>query len=359
MVRYVFPTLRKVFACRWVLSTLLVLLGHWSAAAAHANGYERAIESARRRVVKLYGLGAGRQVGYGTGVVVTTDGLVLTTLSLLIEAEPVRVTDFRGHRYDAKVLYRDRSRQLALLKLTRNEFDADEGAATVISLPACDPAKAAELEPGDWVIAAGNAFKVAEGDEPVSIAHGVFSIRRPLDARRRVKDFPYKGDVLVIDAITSNPGGPGSAVVDIDGNFVGMVGRWVTSNLTHTHFNYAIPGDVLEAFVREALDPDLQMQAARDRAENRSDVPLDIGIRLIKAGYRQTLPFVDRVKRSSPAAKAGVKRDDLVLSVNGKTITSVEDFQQRLKGLPPDAVVNLVIRRGKEILTFRVEGADE
>ncbi|MGB0715505.1 MAG: S1C family serine protease [Phycisphaerae bacterium] len=326
---------------------------------AQDNGYARAIELSSRRVVKLYGLGAGQQVGYGTGIVVDSDGLVVTNLSLLIEAEPVRVTDFQGQRYTADVLYRDRSRQLALLQLEREQIPGIDKEFRSISLPSFSLDAAVELEPGDWVVAAGNAFKVAEGDEPVSIAHGVFSIRRPLDARRRVKDFPYKGDVLVIDAITSNPGGPGSAVVNLEGKFVGMVGRWVTSNLTHTHFNYAIPADVLRSFVQEALDPDLQMEAARARAAGRSAGPLDIGLRMAKAGYQQTLPFVERVKRSSPAAKAGIRRDDLILSVNGRTITSVDDYNERMRGLPGDALIDIVLKRRGKILTVQIKGDQE
>ncbi|MFQ5463656.1 MAG: trypsin-like peptidase domain-containing protein [Phycisphaerae bacterium] len=316
-----------------------------------------AVDTVTARVVKLYGLAAGRQVGYGSGIVVSDAGLVLTVLSSLIEAQPVRATDARGRRYEAEVVYRDRIRQLALLRLrplagtARSQVDP---AVTGLSYFALKDE--ATLLPGDWVITAGNAFKVAEGSEPVSLAHGVFSVRTPLDARRRVKDFPYHGDVLVIDAITSNPGGPGSAVVNLDAKLVGMIGRFVTANLTHTHFNYAVPTDVLADFLEEALDPDLQRQAA-DRATDAAHAePLDVGIRLTHVGYQQTLPFVERVRRSSRAARAGVRKDDLILTVNGRSITSVEDFQQQMRRISPDAGIDLVLRRKKRIITLRIEG---
>ncbi len=314
-----------------------------------------AVDAVTARVVKLYGLAAGRQVGYGSGIIVSADGLVLTVLSSLIEAQPVRATDASGRQFEAEVVYRDRSRQLALLRLRPPSLMVTTQEEPIDYLPHFALDADQTLLPGDWVITAGNAFKVAEGSEPVSLAHGVFSVRTPLDARRRVKDFPYHGDVLVIDAITSNPGGPGSAVVNLDAKLVGMVGRFVTANLTHTHFNYAVPADVLADFLTEALDPDLQRQVA-DRADAAANAaPLDVGIRLSKVGYQQTLPFVERVRRASRAAKAGVRKNDLILTVNGRSITSIEDFEKQMRRTSPDEEIDLVLRRKKRIVTVRIE----
>jgi len=81
------------------------------------GAFDRAIDSALPRVVKLYGLGVGAQAGYGTGVVVSSDGLVLTVLSLLIDARRVRAVTADGTHYEAEVVHRDNARQLALLRL--------------------------------------------------------------------------------------------------------------------------------------------------------------------------------------------------------------------------------------------------
>lgn len=349
---------------RSALAIVLALIVTGWCQRASGGGFDRAIESALPRVVKLYGLGVGLEAGYGTGVILSEEGLVVTVFSLLIDARRVRAVAPDGRTYEATVLARDYSRQLALLQLKSPTQDAQSvGPFSFFDL-ACDSENkrtgesTASLRPGDWVVAVGNAFKVADGAEPASIAHGVFSTRTRLDARRRIKDFPYTGDVLVIDAITSNPGAPGGALVDLEGRLVGMIGRQVTSNLTHTHFNYAIPSDVLCDFLQEATsdtasDP---MQTAglipRGRmGRDESEKSFDPGIRLSKAGYRTILPFVERVRRNSPAARAGVRKDDLILAVNGKNVADVKEYESRLRALQPGEPVTLVIRRGRTILT--------
>lgn len=354
--------------------------------AARSAGFDRAIERALPRVVKLYGLGAGLQRGYGTGMLVSEDGLVLTVLSLLIDARVVRAVTANGEHYEADVVYRDPATQLALLRLKPPNTT---GRATDVTYSAgsfayFDLTDSATLKPGDWVIAVGNPFKVADGAEPMSVSHGVFSTRTRLDARRRAVDFPYRGEVLVIDAITANPGAPGSALVNLEGNLVGMIGRVVVSNLTHTQFNYAMPRDVLHAFLVEATSEaqgaedastiatsaetvehaggddaaalaGLARLGTTDNGERDEEQETDFGIRMVKAGYRTVLPFVERVRRESPADRAGVRKDDLILSVNGKEIRDVDDYKLRMGQVLPKEPVDLVIRRGRRILTVRLE----
>ncbi len=331
-----------------------------------AGGFDRAIQSASSRVVKLYGLGAGQQEGYGTGILVSSDGKVLTVFSLLLDAQTIRAIGTDGARFEAKVIHRDKERQLALLQLTPTADATQFGYAKreegekVVSFSFFDICKPSELSPGDWVLAAGNPFKVADGAEPVSVAHGVFSVRTKLDAMRRVTDFPYGGDVLVIDAITSNPGAPGSAMVNLDGEFVGMVGRMVMSNLTNTHFNYAMPRDVLCEYYREAQavlsgEQPATGDSETTTAEKSAGEAVDLGIRMSKTGYQRVLPFVERVRPGSVAEKAGVRKDDLVLSVDGKNVGDVAEYESQLANIRNSDRVVLVIRRGRAILDVAIE----
>jgi len=326
-----------------------------------ASELDRAIKAATAPVVKLYGLGAGAEAGYGTGLVVSSDGLVITVLSLLVDARVIRVTLADGSRCEADLLYRDASRQLVLLKLRDPvQYDADGNVMVDFTplppLEYVDLSRTAQLRTGDWLVVAGNSFKVADGAEPMSIAHGIFAGRSRLDAMRGSRDFPYSGEVLMLDAVTSNPGAPGSSVVSLDGTFVGIVGRNVTSNLTHTHVNYAIPQDVLNDFLQQALHA-LSQDPTQTEAHTSAKPaePVDLGIHVMTTGYRKVLPFVERMRKGSPAERAGVRVDDLIVAVNGRAVKDSADYEQRLSTASRGQPVELTIRRGREMFTISVE----
>ncbi len=360
---------------------LLALLVGYQAVEGRASQGENAVDVLLPRVVKLYGLGVGPQSGYGSGILISADGLVLTVYSLLSDSENIRAVASDGSAYGAEVVHRDADLQLVLLRLkplrsadhpvndTTTSVLEFEKPFSFFEASCSSPGDAANtkttyaadclsfLRPGDWVFAAGNSFKVADGIEPVSVFRGVYSTRTRLDARRKVKDFPYHGDVLVMDAITSNPGAPGSAVVNIDGRLVGMVGRVVISNLTHTHLNYAIPRDVLWDFLKDAANPDTSAVAT---ASQRRDVKaatdsVDAGFRIGRAGYRDLPPFVERVRAGSPADRAGLQKDDLILSINAVNVSDVREFDERWSRLASGDPIDLVLRRGRRILTVRIE----
>lgn len=344
------------------LAMLVIVAG--DAGPVRAGELDRAIEAALPRVVKLYGVGVGPQAGYGSGVIISDDGLVVTVFSLLIDAKRLRAVTADGRTFEAEVIARDYDRQLALIRMKAPE---NATASEPYSLPYFDircagpeaadaPDCSALLRPGDWVLAAGNSFKVAEGAEPVSLTHGVFSTRTRLDARRRVKDIPYRGEVLVIDAITSNPGAPGGAVVNLEGEFVGLIGREVLSNLTHTHFNYAMPRDVIDDFVHTALQKPGDDTLARLDALSSAEKPqTDSGIRLMKSGYKELPPMIERVQWGSAAEKAGLRKDDVILSVNGRSVPDLDSYEERMSRIAADESIDFVVQRGQQILSLRVE----
>src|SRR5262249_39665648 len=160
------------------------------------------------------------EAAYATGLVVSGDGKILTSLGVYLGGERIRVVLPDGALHFAQVERRSDAWQLALLKIdakTPNFFEL--------------PAKST-VERRDWLVAASNAFRVADGSEPLSATLGVVSLRTPLELKRGVQNVTYSGDVLVIDCITSNAGAPGGAVVTADGELAGMVGRLVEDKST-------------------------------------------------------------------------------------------------------------------------------
>lgn len=331
------------------LATLVTCIFGACSVGAWAGGFDRAIAEVSPRVVRLYGMKAGLSAGYGSGVLVSDDGLVVTVSSLLLDAERLRAVTWDGVTYRAKVIGRDWDLQLAVLRLKslpqydrRGNLVPGEPVSSG-SFPYFEPGDSHSLRPGDWVLAAGNPFKVAVGAEPISVTVGVYSARTNLDAKRKTRDFPYRGEVLVIDAITSNPGAPGGALVDLNGNWVGLIGRVVKSNLTHTNFNYAIPVEIVMDYVERVLDP------ASAAVEPEPRVEPYHGIKLFELGYQKKLVYVESVKRGSPARAAGVRKDDLIVSVGGRSVSDVAAFKDIMGSKSPGDRVALVVIRKERI----------
>lgn len=292
-------------------------------------------------VVKLYGPGAGRQHGYGTGVLISPDGRILTALSLLVSTGKVQVVLSDGRRFEGRLERSDENRQLALLKI-----DA-------AGLPYLAPHRSDHLRIGDPVFALGNWFKIAEGHETVSMNQGILSLFGPVETRRLSQQSDYSGSVMVFDAITANPGAAGGPLLDIEGNFVGLVGKIVEAENTYTRINYALPAEELTTFLGgepasrpAASDPDVA-------ASKKAGKPY-VGVKLAKLGYRHVSAFVDRVRPGSPAEKAGIKPDDLILAIDGRRVSSAESYEESVRELIPGQTVPFTIKRGAQLLTLNV-----
>ncbi len=305
-----------------------------AAAAPALDGIETPIEVAAQRVVKLYGGAIGRERGYGVGVVVSASGQIVTAQSVLLESEAIRVVLPDGRREPAQLVARDPRRQLALLQI-----DAE-------NLAHFTPASSAHLQPGDWVIAAANPFKVADGAEPVSTALGVLSGRSRIDARRRAQDFAFEGSALLVDVIVATPGSAGGALLDLDGNLVGVIGPAVISNRTNTWQSYAIPVEEVAALLRDGPLP-----AAPTTAPAAGEgFAARIGIRLFDLGGRERPAYVERVRPNSPAARAGVRADDLILSVSGQPVATCADYAAALAALRTGDRLLLSLKRRDELI---------
>src|SRR4029078_1217597 len=104
-----------------------------------------------------------------------------------------------------------------------------------------EAAKKPHAETGDWVLALTNTCEIALRDDPLSLQRGVVMAYTKLAGRRGVFDFPYTGDVYVVDAITNNPGAAGGALLNRKGELLGVVGREIRNAVSDTWMNYAIP----------------------------------------------------------------------------------------------------------------------
>lgn len=298
------------------------------------NTTRRAFDRAAGAVVKLYGASLGREHGYGTGFLISPDGRILTVQTLLTASRGIRVVTADGRKYEAKVVRTDDTRKLAELKIEAKD------------LPCLPPVASEKTQIGDAVVALGNWFKVAEGDEAVSVNRGILGLRTTLDARRLTQDVEYRGPILVYDAITGNPGAPGGPLLDIDGNCIGIIGQIVEAAATNTRLNYAIPSEEIAAFLGGKPAEGAAIPASEEKPHGKPY----LGIKLSKLGFRHVSAYVDRVVSGSPAAKAGVKSDDLIVSIAGDRVTDAESYNAAVDRLAPGKRIQIIIKRGEKLL---------
>jgi len=263
---------------------------------------------------------------------------VLTSQGVFLDGKRVRVVLADGSSHTATVLKRDRDRQLALLKIEAELLNWFELAEKPI------------VQQGDWVVAVCNAFKVADKAEPISATLGIVSLRSEMDAKLTKRDFAFRGELFLIDAITSNPGAAGGAVLTTDGRLAGMVGKIINSSETNTRLNYAVPCNVLHAFVNGDASSLTAKNVVAAKSSTGDQEIGELGIQVFLLGGRKSPAYVDRVKRGSPAAKAGMKPDDVIVSINGEKIASVKDFQETLKTLVVGEEVLLIYKRANDLV---------
>jgi serine protease Do len=304
------------------------------AAADSDNVFAEALAVAQPRCVKIFGAGTNVEAGYATGVVVSADGLILTAQGIYLAGDRMRAVLADGSIHDTKVVRRSETLQLALLKI-----DAKTPEFFALSK---DPVGGK----GDWILAVSNLFKVAAGKEELSANLGVISLRTRVDARHRTQDVPYQGDVLLLDAITSNPGAPGGAVVDADGKLVGMIGKLLESKSTNTRINYAVPVDLLYKFVN-----DEPQAVAVKPVPSGSSGKASLGIRPFQLAGKRSPAYVDSLIPASPAAKAGLKKDDLIMAINNDQIKDLRDYERILATLPPGVEITIIVKRKREVIS--------
>lgn len=334
--------------------TLLLMISFASCAAGSqaATTHSDIVAMQQPVIVKLFGAGVGNLDSYGTAVLVSKDGHLLTVWNHLVSTGFLTAVTSDGRRFAVETVGTSSDHDAALLKLKSEPSDV---------FPFVDLSQANELEVGSSIYAFSNMFRVAAGNEPVTVVHGVIAARVPLEATQGRWKFPVKSPVWLIDAITNNSGAAGGLLTDINGNPVGLIGREIRQASSRTWVNYAVPLTTLAPVV-EAIRSGKKVEVkSKDAA---SDVPMvsdqaltsRFGITMLPNVVERTPAFIDDVVDDSLAHKAGLRRSDLIVLVNDSVITSVTDFQQQMATFRAGQKVSLTVNREQELklLEFQI-----
>jgi serine protease Do len=302
-----------------------------------------AIEQVQPKMVKIFGAGGFQgMVAYQSGILVSSDGFILTAFSHVLDTESITAVLSDGRKFDAKLIGADPRLEIAVLKI-----DA-------AGLSYFDLGKAAKLDAGERILAFSNAFGVAVGNEPLSVQKGTVAVTTRLDARRGVTETPYSGPVYVLDVTTNNPGAAGGALVTRRGELAGVLGKELRNSMNNTWLNYAIPISELRKSVDAILAGKFVAQREAETAK-KPEHPLSItmlGIAMIPDVLERTPPYVDHVQPGSLAEKAGVRSDDLIVLFGDRLVQSCKSLAADLECIDADDTVNLTftVLRGQELI---------
>jgi S1-C subfamily serine protease len=349
--------LRSVLA----LPLLCVLLASSMAARAE-DSFAQVCEKVNPKLVKLFGAGGFRGLAsYGSGILVSPDGYILTVNSHILDTQDLRVHLSDGTLYHAKVVAIEPELDVALVKIGDNKTRIED--LPYFDVP--EAAKRSPVEPGTGVLAFSNQFQIATRDEPMSIQRGVVASYSKLYGRIGIFEATYKGDVYVVDAITNNPGAAGGALTTRKGELLALVGKELRNELTNTWINYAIPVNArITATQADGKSATVSILDLLDKKEKYKPLTLPkknegpgvyTGIILVADPVERTPPFIEDVVPGSPAEKAKLQPDDLIVYVDGILVGDIRAYHDVMSRYQPNQTVKLEIQRDRKLQTIEIK----
>lgn len=266
-----------------------------------------------------------RKKGLGSGFILSTDGYILTNNHVVRKAEEIEVILQSGDRYSAGIVGKDPKTDLALLKIEAQK-----------PLPAVKMGDSSALEIGDRVLAIGNPFGLGH-----TVTAGIVS------AKGRALGIGQYDNFIQTDAAI-NPGNSGGPLFSFDGEVVGVNTAVIARG---QGLGFAIPIN-MAAMVVEQLKTHGRVVRAwlgvmiQDVTPEISEA---LGIDRREGG------LISEVKEGSPAAVAGVRRGDVVVSVNGEKIADASALARKLALLEPGVPTEFVVLRDGRERTYRIK----
>jgi Do/DeqQ family serine protease len=263
----------------------------------------------------------------GSGVIVDPAGLVVTNYHVIADASEVKVALADKRELDAEIVLKDQRSDLAVLRI--------KGAKE--RFPTLEFANSDELQVGDIVLAIGDPFGVGQ-----TVTHGIVSAV----ARTQVGISDYQFFIQTDAAI--NPGNSGGPLVDINGRMVGLNSAIYSRSGGSQGIGFAIPANMVRVVVASAQSGSGAVQRPWLGAKLQQVTP-DIADSLGLA--RPSGALVASVVADSPAAHAGIKTGDLIVSVDGTEVDDPDAFDYRFATKPLGGTAQIgLLRQGKQMV---------
>lgn len=268
-------------------------------------------------------------IGFGSGVVISPDGYIVTNNHVVENARKVVVTFNDKHKREATIIGTDPTTDIALIKVDAENLE-------FLTFGDSD-----KVRVGEWVLAVGNPFNLTS-----TVTAGIVS------AKARNINILGEGTIesfIQTDAAV-NPGNSGGALVNINGDLIGINAAIASRTGGFEGYSFAIPSNIAKKVVEDFL-----IYGSLQRAY--------LGISMIEIteefGDYKGLDYLSGVYvadvfQGGAAQKAGIKKDDIILSVNGLTVDTRAQLMGALGQYRPGDVVDVKIKRGDKEKIIKV-----
>ncbi len=283
----------------------------------------------------FFGESPGRQtqVSSGSGVIFTNDGYIVTNNHVVAQAERIEV-NYNKRVYPAELIGTDPSTDLAVIKIQGKD------------LPAVSLGNTRDLEVGEWVIAVGNPFSLAS-----TVTAGIVSAKGRKIGILEDK-FPIESFIQTDAAI--NPGNSGGALVNSNGELVGINTAILSRTGSYTGYAFAVPVDIARKVFSDLVKYGIVQRAV-------------FGGRVVEYDYANAKKYeldtevekyhgvlLEAMDREGPAMKAGFKPGDVITQINNVEINSQSAFEEELSYRYPGDKVTVTYLRDKKQYTTTV-----
>lgn len=270
------------------------------------------------------------QVGTGSGVIISADGVIVTNNHVIDKAEDIEVTLFDKRSYKAKVIGTDPTTDLAVIKIQERE------------LPFLPFANSDDVKVGEWVLAVGNPFNLNS-----TVTAGIVSAKARniniLQDRTAIESF------IQTDAAV-NPGNSGGALVDIRGRLIGINTAIASRTGSYAGYSFAVPSRIVSKVVEDLLEYGTVQRGF-----------LGVTIRSVNAALVREYDLavnegvlVDSLTVDGAAREAGIQPRDVIVAVDGKKVRDASSLQELIGTKRPGDMTSITVNRDGDLLRYDV-----
>lgn len=268
------------------------------------------------------------QIGTGSGVIISSDGYIITNNHVIKNATDIEVTFNNKKVYKANLIGTDSTNDIALLKVEAQD------------LPYVIFGDSNSIKVGEWVLAVGNPYNLTS-----TVTAGIVSAKgRDLDGNKGVDSF------IQTDAAV-NPGNSGGALVNIRGELIGINTAISSQTGSFIGYSFAVPSNIAKKVVEDLMEFGNVQKAVLGvyGGELNNKIAEELKIADTE-GY-----FISGVVENSGAQKAGLKENDIIVKLNEVKISTFADLQGFLRTKRPNDTVQVTFLRNEEEKTLNVK----